>query len=220
MAPEAVFFDMDGVTVDTAVHWRTVEREEILPTITEEPVPPDVIRARGIEDTYDHLAAADAYTLTVSRGEFRRRYDRWAEEIYGERATVLEGYRGLLEAVREGGGLLGLVSASPRRWVDLVLDRFDLHDAYDVILAEDDHDGPSKPSPVPYRRAADLLDVDPERGLAVEDSHHGVTAAVEAGMDCIALRGAGNRNADLSRADVVVSDPRSLGREIEARIGD
>lgn len=111
MEAEAVFFDMDGVTVDTAVEWRTVEQREILPAITEEAIPQAEIRARSITDTYESIAAAEEYTLTVSRAEFLAQYDRWAEEIYRNRAELLDGYRELLETVRDRGIAVGLISA-------------------------------------------------------------------------------------------------------------
>lgn len=218
MGYEAVFFDMDGVTVDTAAHWRRVEHTEILPSITEEPVPPAVIRARSIVDTYDHLANADAYTLTVSREAFLEQYDQWATEIYGDRAQLLAGYRELIETIRTRGMAVGLISASPRRWVEMVLDRFELEDEYDLVLAADDIDGASKPSPTPYIRAAETLGLDPGDAIAIEDSRHGVEAAVQAGMYCIALRGDGNRDSDLSRADAVVTDAASLRDTLVGRL--
>lgn len=218
MDPAAVFFDMDGVTVDTAVEWRTVEQTEILPAITDESVPPAHIRARSITDTYDSLADAAEYTLTVSRDEFLELYDRWAEEIYRDRAELLDGYRQLLGDVRNRGLAVGLVSASPRRWVEMVLERFDLGDEFDVVLADDDFDGASKPSPIPYQRAAEAVGVDPRAAIAVEDSRHGVESAVRAGLECIALRGAGNRESDLSAADVIVEDAASLRDALEIRL--
>ncbi|MEF8894313.1 HAD family hydrolase [Halodesulfurarchaeum sp.] len=218
MAPKVVFFDMDGVTVDTAVEWRTVERTEILPAITEESIPQAEIRARSITDTYEFLADAEEYTLTVSRTEFLEQYDRWAEEIYRNRAGLLDGYRELLENVRNRGIAVGLVSASPRRWVELVLDRFELGDEFDVVLGDDDIDGESKPSPIPYLRAAESVGIDPANAIAVEDSHHGVESAVRAGMACIALRGDGNRESDLSAADLIVDDATSLRETLEARL--
>jgi HAD superfamily hydrolase (TIGR01509 family) len=215
MVPEAVFFDMDGVTVDTAVEWRSVERTEILPTIAEEPIPASEIRARGIADSYDYLASADEYTLTVTKDEFRQKYDRWADEIYRDRAALLDGYRELLETVRNRKVAVGLVSASPRRWVRMVLDRFELEGEFDVVLADDDVDGESKPSPHPYLRVAESINIEPENAIAVEDSRHGIESAVQAGMYCIALRGAGNRESDLSAADVVVENTTSLREALE-----
>ena len=220
MAPQAVFFDMDGVTVDTAVEWRTVERTEILPTITEEPIPQSEIRARSIADSYDYLASAEEYSLTVTKAEFLQQYDRWAAEIYQDRATLLDGFRELIATVRNRGMAVGLVSASPRRWVKLVLERFELEAEFDLVLAADDLDGESKPSPLPYRRAAESIGIEPEHAIAVEDSRHGVESAVRAGLFCIALRGAGNHETDLSAADVVVEDTASLREAIVSRLAE
>lgn len=100
----------------------------------------------------------------------------------------------------------------------MVLDRFELAGKFDVVQAADDVEGASKPDPRPYRRAVESIDIKPEAGIAVEDSRHGVESAVRAGMTCIALRGAGNRESDLSAADVIVEDPASLRAALEARI--
>lgn len=218
MEPKAVFFDMDGVTVDTAVEWRRLERTEILPAITEDSVPPSEIRARNVEDIYEYLASTEEYTPTVTRDEFLQEFDRWAAEIYQDRAQLLDGYRNLLETLRNREVAVGLVSASPRRWVEMVLDRFELTGEFDLVQAADDVKGASKPDPLPYRRAAESIGVDPERAIAVEDSRHGVEAAVRAGMECIALRGAGNRDSDLSVADAIVEDPATLRQALEARL--
>lgn len=218
MEYEAVFFDMDGVIVDTASDWQTVEREHILPQITAEPIPQGVIRARSVVDIYDHLSGADEYTVTVTREEFLALYDRWAQEIYEERAQLLEGFWDLLDSLRTTGTAIGLVSASPGHWVEMVLERFRLGDEFDVVVAADDIDGPSKPDPAPYLEALTVVDTDPLSSIAIEDSRHGVEAAFRAGMYTIGLRGAGNRTTDLSRADVVVDNPTALRDELADRL--
>ncbi|MDZ7849532.1 MAG: HAD-IA family hydrolase [Halodesulfurarchaeum sp.] len=90
-------------------------------------------------------------------------------------------------------------------------------DEFDVVLADDDVDGESKPSPVPYRLAAESIGIEPATAIAVEDSHHGVESAVRAGMECIALCGAGNRESDMSAADAIVEDAAALRKLLEAR---
>ena len=206
---QAVFFDMDGVTVATANAWRKLEAEQILPAAGEG-IDIETIRALSPEDSYDRLASMDEVSLRVDRDEFVALYDEYAEEVYLERATLLDGYEALLTDLRAAGVALGLVSASCRDWVELVLDRFELHDAYDVVVSSTDIDGPSKPNPTPYLTAADQVGVDPERCIVVEDSAHGIAAATAAGAYTIALRGAGNRETDLSPADTVVADPEVL----------
>jgi len=206
---DAVLFDMDGVTVTSANAWRTLERETILPTAANG-VDVEAVRALSVADSYDRLEATDSVSLNVDREGFVGLYDTYAEEVYHERADLMDGYERFVEGLRAAELAVGLVSASCRDWVEMVLDRHELHDAYDVVLSADDVDGPSKPAPTPYQQAAAELDVDPERCLVVEDSLHGIESAVAAGAYCIALRGAGNRTTDLSKADAIADDPTEL----------
>ena len=54
-----------------------------------------------------------------------------------------------------------------------------------VVAAEDVEHG--KPDPAGYRRALDLLGIDPQAAVAVEDSEAGVTAAKAAGVYTVAV---------------------------------
>jgi len=215
---DAVLFDMDGVTVDTAGAWRTLEESEILPAASDPTVDISTIRARSVDDTYDKLQGMDDIDLRVDREELWELYDEHAQTVYGERATLFEGYRELLDAIDAGGYSIGLVSASPRRWVQVVLDRFDLEARYDVIVTSTDIDGPSKPDPTTYRVAAAELGVDPGRCLVIEDSPHGIESATRAGAYCLGLRGDGNADLDLSRADEIV-EPDDLRGRLGALLG-
>jgi HAD superfamily hydrolase (TIGR01509 family) len=185
-AYEAVLFDMGGVTVETAAAWRRLERTEILPSATESAAPTDAIRALSVADAYARLTAMEGVDLTVDAQGFEALYTEHAAEVYRERACLMDGYRELLGRPRAGGVALGLVSASRRTWVEMVLDRFDLGG-----VSASDIDGPAKPEPGIYRVAARRLDLPPGRCLAVEDSTHGIAAATGVGVACLALRGEG-----------------------------
>ena len=215
---DAVLFDMDGVTVTSANAWRTLEREAILPAAADG-VDVESIRALSVADSYDRLKADESVTMHVDREEFLGLYDEHAEEVYHERADLMDGYEQFVTDLRKAGLGVGLVSASCREWVEMVLDSFALHDSYDVVLSADDVDGPSKPEPTPYLQAAAELGVDPERCLVVEDSIHGIESARAAGAYCIALRGAGNRTTDLSRADAIAEDPAELRETVFELLG-
>jgi HAD superfamily hydrolase (TIGR01509 family) len=206
---DAVLFDMDGVTVETAARWRELEEEEILPAAVVGEPPIEEVRALSVSDSYDRLDALDGVELTVSAAEYDALYDDNATAVY-QHTELMDGYLDLLGTLDSRGYSIGLVSASRRGWVEMVLDRFDLHDRYDVVVSSSDIEGPSKPDPTPYLAAAESLEVDPARCLVVEDSRHGIEAAVEAGMDCFALRGMGNENSDLSTADRVLDSSAEL----------
>jgi HAD superfamily hydrolase (TIGR01509 family) len=218
-AYDAVLFDMDGVTVETAGAWRDIERTEILPAATAGTAPAEAIRGLSAADAYDRLAAMDGVDLTVDAGGFDDLYTDHAADVYRTRARLLPGYDDLLGRLRSEGLAVGLVSASRRAWVEMVLDRFDLHDAYDVVVSSSDIDGPAKPEPDIYLVATAHLGVPPARCLAVEDSPHGIAAATRAGTTCLALRGDGNGDSDLSAAATVLDSPADLRAELADRLG-
>ncbi|WP_436901061.1 HAD family hydrolase [Halovenus halobia] len=207
---EAVLFDMDGVTVETATVWRDLEQNEILPAAVAGEPPIEKVRGLSVTDAYDRLSTLDGTEVTVSAEEFDALYDDNAAAVYRERATLMDGCVELLEDLQAEKYATGLVSASRREWVEMVLDRFDLDGLYDVVVSSSDFEGPSKPDPTTYRVAAEKLGVEPEECMVIEDSPHGIDAAAEAGMYCIALRGAGNADSDLSRANRIVMSTSEL----------
>jgi len=217
MNHDAVFFDMDGVTVDTASVWAEVEREHVLPNAVEVDTRDaraealEAIRGQNVDDAYDTLVSMENLRLTVDRGEFDGLYVEKGGYVY-EDAELMDGYRELVSSLSDDGHV-GLVSASRREWVEIVLDRFDLREPFDTVVSADDVNGPSKPDPTTYEQAAASVGVDPESSVAVEDSPHGIASAIGAGMRCVAYRGDGKKDADLSEAHDIVgtaSELRSL----------
>lgn len=207
----AVLFDMDGVIVDSERYWHEEERTILAEAVPDQDVPLEDITGMNVLDQYDHLASQ--YDVAVSRDAYFDLYDSRADAIYGERVVLMEGFHDLVGAIRARGVRTALASSSFRRWIELVLARFDLRDLFDVIVSAEDIDGPSKPAPGIYRHAASELGVDPGQCVVVEDSGNGVAAAKEAGMYCIGFDRGG---ADLSQADIVVQDPEALRDRLEA----
>jgi HAD superfamily hydrolase (TIGR01509 family) len=210
----AVLFDMDGVLVDSEDYWVEREREEIFPEVVDDgPVPPADIAGMNYREIYDYLT--DHYAVTVDRKTFLEIFDRIAREIYTEQVDLLPGVEPLLSDLHVEGHRTAIVSSSPDDWIDLVVDRFALDDFDAVVSAESVDRG--KPAPDVYDRAAEILDVVPADCLAIEDSEHGVEAAVAAGARVIGYRSGADEAIDLSAADVVVETPDDLRDEIRVR---
>lgn len=91
-----------------------------------------------------------------------------------------------LVAAAAAFGPVGLVSASPRRYVDAVVTACGLASRLATSVAGEDvvH---GKPEPDPYLLAARKLGVEPARCLAVEDSASGIRSASAAGMTVLAI---------------------------------
>jgi HAD superfamily hydrolase (TIGR01509 family) len=181
---EAVFFDMDGLLVDTEKVWLAVETEV----------------AEGLGGSWgpehaEHLvggsmAATAAYLVratgaAVSAEEVATRLrDGMLRRLAGG-VTPMPGAVELLEELRRAGVPVGLVTSSSRPIAGAVLAEIG-RDRFDVVVTGDDVVHP-KPDPEPYLTAARSLEVRPERCVVLEDSPNGVTAATAAGCRVVAV---------------------------------
>jgi HAD superfamily hydrolase (TIGR01509 family) len=94
------------------------------------------------------------------------------------------GARELLASVEAAGLPRALVTSSERRFMDTVLARTGM--GFDVLVCAEDVSA-AKPDPEPYLLAAKLLDLNPARCFALEDSPNGVASARAAGCRVIAV---------------------------------
>jgi HAD superfamily hydrolase (TIGR01509 family) len=180
----AVFFDMDGLLVDTEKVWYDVESE--------------VVERLGGTWGPDHqeelvggsLPTTVAYMLKVTGASVPpAEVAAWMLDGMSRRLAggveLMPGAAGLLTEVRASGVPMGLVTSSARVIADLVLDAIG-RDRFDVVVNGDDV-ARTKPDPEPYLRAARLLAVEPSRCAVLEDSPNGVTAATAAGCRVVAV---------------------------------
>lgn len=213
---DAVCFDMDGVLVDSEDYWIELEREEVLPTVCpNDEVPIDEVSGIFYEELYGILA--EKYDVAVEFEEFVSLYDGAADEVYSERVALTTGMRDLIRELRDQDVPVAMVTASPPDWYGIVLERFGLEGVFDTIVCSADLDGPGKPEPDIYERAAAELGVDPEAAVAVEDSMHGTTSARRAGMTVVGFA-VGEAGGGLSDADVVAETPAELRELLLARV--
>jgi HAD superfamily hydrolase (TIGR01509 family) len=182
--PAAVLFDMDGTLVDTEHLWWQAAAElaaELDLTLTEADLP-DVL-GRAVEHTAAHLhrtsgTGRDEDDLVAALN------DSFAGKVAG-RAVPRPGALALLAELRAAAVPTALVSASPRRVVDLVLAGLG-REWFTVTLAAEDTPR-TKPEPDPYLAAADRLGLDPADCVAVEDTPAGVASASAAGCAVLAV---------------------------------
>ncbi|MDY6768873.1 MAG: HAD family phosphatase [Candidatus Nanohaloarchaea archaeon] len=213
----AVIFDNDGVIVDSEQYWHEMAaalfQEATADDIDVQPVLDDAL-GMNYRDIYDLLA--DRYDVTMEQEEFLHRYNAAADEVYREQASLMEGFHDLVAEITDRGCMVAIASSSPRRWLSMVVDRFDL-DAIDLVVSADElkQEGriaAGKPDPGIYRVTAQQLGVDPSACLVVEDAPNGVTAAKQAGMHCIAYRN------DADAADATARSPAELRELVLERL--
>jgi HAD superfamily hydrolase (TIGR01509 family) len=181
---DAVFFDMDGLLVDTEKLWFQVES--------------DVMRHLGAGWTtadQEHLVGGSmpetvAYMLQVSgSGKDPAELEAWMLDellaLLAEGFDMMPGAAELLTEVRASGVPTGLVTSSTRLVAEAVLGGIG-HDHFDIVVTGDDVLR-FKPHPEPYLSAAGTLGVDPACCAVLEDSLSGVAAATAAGCAVVAV---------------------------------
>ena len=181
---DAVFFDMDGLMVDSEPEWFKSETEVTAKfgyNWSEE----DQIACLG-----GPLTRVGKYMHDKCKGAETPEYftqtliDTQALKMRGNTPTM----PGALELVRElqsQGVKTGLVSASPRNIVDAVLDNLG-HDLFPFSISSDDVER-TKPNPDCYLKAAVTTDSDIQNCLVFEDSLTGMQAATSSGAYLIAV---------------------------------
>jgi HAD superfamily hydrolase (TIGR01509 family) len=186
LTPEAVIFDNDGLLLDTESVWTRAEQK--------------LYQRRGREFTLEHKQELVGTSAEAAAGILERRLDQPGEgaaiiEELNELVTAelengvdaMVGARELVDSLRGRGIRLGLVSNSPRRFIERSLEVAGIGEPFEVIISAHEVPRP-KPAPDAYLEACRQLGLEPAFGVvALEDSPTGVAAAVAAGLRVIGV---------------------------------
>lgn len=181
---EAVFFDMDGLLVDSERVWLEIETG-VMARLGAAWTPEHQAHLVGgsMERTIDYMLAVSG--AEVPPGTVRS----WMVDGMVARLSagveLMPGAVELLDAVRAEGVPAGLVTSSLGEIAGAVL-KVVGRERFDVIVTADDVTH-TKPDPEPYLTAARLLGVEPVRCVVLEDSPSGVAAATAAGCAVVAV---------------------------------
>jgi beta-phosphoglucomutase-like phosphatase (HAD superfamily) len=97
------------------------------------------------------------------------------------------------------------------------LDRLGLLDRFAAVRCRD-HVERAKPHPDLFTAALAAVGATPERSVALEDSHHGCSAAKAAGMFCVVVPNEVTRIQTFDHADLVVETLADLSLEQLSRL--
>jgi HAD superfamily hydrolase (TIGR01509 family) len=180
----AVLFDMDGLLVDTEPLWLETETA-VMARLGARWTAGDQEALLG-----GSMARTVSYLLAkATRPAPPQDVERWMidgmlDRVRAGRVVVRPGARELVSAVAAAEVPYALVTSSQRSFAAAVLDATGLR--FPVTVCGDDV-SVTKPAPEPYLLAAKLLDVDPARCVALEDSPNGVASAGAAGCRVVAV---------------------------------
>jgi HAD superfamily hydrolase (TIGR01509 family) len=178
----AVFWDNDGVLVDTEKLYFQATRELLLRagvTLTTKLFNKiSLVEGRSAFDLAEGSSREEIAFLQEQRN---RRYT----ELLGGDVRILNG---VTEALGElqGKVTMAIVTSSRRVHFDAMHTRTGLIPYFDFVLAREDYTL-SKPDPEPYLTALKKCGFGPEECLVVEDSPRGLASALAAGIRCLVV---------------------------------
>jgi HAD superfamily hydrolase (TIGR01509 family) len=180
----AVLFDMDGLLVDTEPLWLETEVEVMARLgATWSAADQEVLLGGSMDRTVRYLLEK-ATRPVPDRTVVEWMRDGMLDRVRAGRVVMRPGARELFAEVTAAGVPRALVTSSERRFAEAVL--ASTGTTFPVAVFGDDVTA-TKPDPEPYLLAAKLLDVDPERCVALEDSPNGVASAGAAGCRVVAV---------------------------------
>lgn len=205
MKLRAILFDHDGTLVNSEpIHYQLWCK---------------VLDRYGISMSKEVFNSQCAGLPTIANAtEIVRRYglEIAAEELAEEKHTITKAFLvdnayplmpGVVDAINEfvtQGLKLAVVTGANNHSVGATVRSYDFSRHFEFIISADDVQK-SKPEPECYLLALEKLGLNPEECLAIEDTEHGLLAAVQAGIPCLALPTELSVTHNFDRADAVLT---------------
>jgi HAD superfamily hydrolase (TIGR01509 family) len=200
---KAVIFDMDGLLIDSMIHWMDADRiffKKYNIVLTN-----DIIKyfsGRSEVENYNWLKSEFNLADSVDKMLAERRIG--VEKIYQEKTQVMPGVEDLIKKIKQTELKKAIASGAPLNDIKKVVDRFGWHNHFDELISSDHVGGIGKPDPGIYLHTAERLKINPADCVVLEDAENGVVAAKKAGMKCIAVLDKRWSFGDFSGADLAV----------------
>ena len=190
--PKAILFDLDGVLVDSLECWFSSFNE--------------TLKKFGLREIGRKKFSKGYWGKSTERSFESLGFGREAVEYchrvhlkHIDEIKVREDSRKILKLVK-GMVKVGLVTNTPRKNTEKILERFGLRDSFDAVVTGDDV-VEKKPRPEMILRACELLGVEPGETILVGDTEADVRAGESAGCVVVGMR---------VRADLTINELSEL----------
>jgi len=213
---KAVIFDMDGLMIDTERLYFDVERL-IARNFGKEVEDQTLWKMMGRKPLEAITIFAKDLGLDISPEELLNiRDDLFVKKLINE-VEALPGLFEILNVIR-GKMKVAIATGSPKKFLEIVLDKLKIEDYFDVFVTSDEIEK-GKPDPEIYIMAAKRLEVIPAECIVLEDSSNGALAAVRAGCYTIAVPSAYTNRQDFSFVNYIARDLKDAAEKINEFLG-
>ncbi|TWJ01496.1 HAD superfamily hydrolase (TIGR01509 family)/HAD superfamily hydrolase (TIGR01549 family)/beta-phosphoglucomutase family hydrolase [Mucilaginibacter frigoritolerans] len=204
----AVIFDMDGTLIDnTPYHYKSwqalfkkYDKGELSKTTyyTE-------ISGVPIKETLKRLFNTDDEATLKALLNEKESYYR---QLYAPFVTAIKGLENFLYELKEAGIKMAMATSATVEDINFILDRVPIRSDFEEIVNTSMVSRP-KPNPDIFLKAAEMLNVPPEKCIVFEDSLAGLKAGNSAGMKVVGIT-TGHPAADLQPVNLVINDYTEL----------
>ena len=204
-ATTLILFDHDGTLVDSeAVHytlWQTLLGRYGI-TLSES-LHNDMLV--GMPVAQNAIDVTRHFSLPANPTDIAAQKHQLTREYLKDRAfPLIEDARIAIERCHQAGYQLGIVTGGSQLSVEQTLTHHNLREYISLTVSVEDVEQ-SKPHPESYLEALAMASVPAANAVAVEDTMHGMQAAVAAGISCVVIPTAQSTSHDFSAAQATYS---------------
>jgi len=212
----AILWDMDGVLVNTGEYhyeaWKIIFAELDIPFSMERFRTTFGMNNTGILKTI----CGENINPDLEQSISERKESLFRDAVKGN-AKLLPGVMSTLKNFSEWNLKQAIASSAPPENIEVLVRELIIGKYFNAIVSGNDI--PGKPDPAVFLKAAQLMNVEPERCTVIEDAVTGVAGAKNAGMKCIAVTTTNTPEA-LSRADLILKSLDDLRKDTFSELFD
>lgn len=185
---DAIIFDMDGTLIDSMWMWKQID----IDFLAEHNIKFEESLSKEIEGmSYTETAEffIDKFKFDYTLDEIKKIWYDMAKDYLENKVKLKDGIPELLELIKSDNIPMAIGTSASKEFADIALTSNEIMPYFETIVTSCEVEK-GKPFPYVFLEVARRLGVDPTKCLVFEDTEAGVDAALNAGMDVVAVHDA------------------------------
>lgn len=182
---DAVIFDLDGTIIDSMWMWHAIDVEYLGGFGIE--IPEDLQRCiEGKSFTETAIYFKERFNIPDDVETIKDNWHRMSMEMYSTRVDLKPGVYDFIKEIYDNKIKLAIATSNSKELTAAVLKARGIDEFFQAVITGSDVIK-GKPNPDIYLKAAEQLQVCPEKCLVIEDVPQGIIAGKNAGMEVCAV---------------------------------